>query len=389
MKTSMQIRKNRAGFTLVELLVVIAIIGTLVGLLLPAVQVAREAGRRSACQNNLKQMGLAVLMYVDIKRYIPAGSGPSEVPLLPSDTAQQQKDVRQSWGHTLLTLPYIEQQDLYNQIISYVNDSTKSATNRQGGTNCQFNGNKGVSTLLCPSDPASAALTKNGRFQPYNYSANWGDVVVQFNSDGPSPGRESRGPFVSSWSIYGSGTYQTRVTLPKITDGLSNTVLLGEVGVVENAANRTFGVKANVATWGANKIQPAPISCLNASAWVQPSTDIWTWQWGHGLTWLNSNANQFFTFLPPNTPACTSGSSFDGGVGTITSNHMNGAGVVMCDGGVRFIADTIDCGDLSVTPPTVGTGGNADARWHPGPSMWGVWGALGTISRGETLRLTE
>ena len=94
---------GRAGFTLVELLVVIAIIGVLVGLLLPAVQTAREAARRSSCQNNLKQIGLAILNHENSKKAFPAGyvyRGVSE----------------RSWGWAAIILPYMERMDLYQTL---------------------------------------------------------------------------------------------------------------------------------------------------------------------------------------------------------------------------------------------------------------------------------
>jgi hypothetical protein len=104
------------------------------------------------------------------------------------------------------------------------------------------------------------------------------------------------------------------------------------------------------------------------------------------MRWLESRVDfsGFFTILPPNSAPCSSGTSFDGGAGTISSNHPGGACVVMCDGGSRFIADTIDCGDLNATPPL---GAGSDAKRYTGQSIWGVWGAMGTISRGEALTI--
>ena len=193
-------------------------------------------------------------------------------------------------------------------------------------------------------------------------------------------------------STFGGSVYRNPVTLTQITDGLSKTVLLGEVGVVENARDRPFGVKANVSGWTGNgttiQAQPAPSQCLNANTdWVTPNSYILDFGYGHGMGWLMPDPayTGFFTILPPNTPACAAGTDINGTNGTISSNHPGGACVVMCDGAVRFIADTIDCGDLSVTPPTV----NNDSKQYKGPSMWGVWGALGTISRGEQMPLTE
>ncbi|MCX7430948.1 MAG: DUF1559 domain-containing protein [Planctomycetia bacterium] len=379
--------RSRRAFTLVELLAVIAIIGTLVGLLLPAVQAAREAARGVACLNNLKQLGLGALTYVDIRRMIPAGSGPPEIIA----------DVRGDYGYTVSVLPYIEQQDLYNRIVAFANDTTTTpAAANRNAQNTPFNrtGTSGfISTLACPSDPGVAARRQNNAsrpaVQPLNYAANWGDVMVGATGNNTpfASVNQFRGPFVNYWSTYGSSTYQIPMTLMKITDGLSKTVLLGEVGVVENATDRRFGVKASVTNWSSGATQSAPITCLNATSWVQPSNNIVDNCWGKGMRWLQARTDYtgFFTNLPPNSTACSSGTSFDSSFSSISSNHPGGAGVVMCDGASRLISETIDCGDLSVTPPTT----SSNATYYKGESMWGVWGALGTISRGEQRPLTE
>jgi prepilin-type N-terminal cleavage/methylation domain-containing protein len=376
--------RSPSAFTLVELLVVIAIIGVLVGLLLPAVQLAREAGRRAACLNNMKQLGLGVLTYTDVKKIIPPGSGATELPT----------DVRSSYGYTFAILPFIEQQDAYNKIVPYANDTAiaSSSRNSQNTKYTQVRETGFISTLACPSDPAIAARRQSNAsrpaVQPLNYAANWGDVLVGSNGSHTSiASLQMRGPFVNCWSTYGSFTYRVPVTPLRITDGLSRTVLLGEVGVVENATDRKFGLKSSVANWsGGSTAQPSPITCLNASSWVPPANTILDHCWGHGMRWLESRVDftGFFTILPPNSAPCSSGTSFDGGAGTISSNHPGGACVVMCDGGSRFIADTIDCGDLNATPP-LGTG--SDAKRYTGQSIWGVWGAMGTISRGEALTI--
>ena len=102
--------RRRSGFTLIELLVVIAIIAVLIGLLLPAVQKVREAASRLKCQNNLKQIGLALHNYHDSQGKFPPGKGPSYTQTVPGCP------VYPRWSPHALILPYIEQGNLYNSI---------------------------------------------------------------------------------------------------------------------------------------------------------------------------------------------------------------------------------------------------------------------------------
>src|SRR5262249_54973260 len=152
-------RRPSAGFTLIELLVVIAIIGVLIGLLLPAVQAARESARRLQCQNNLKQIGLALAHYVHDYDGLPPG-------YIWGYDRYLQRDTGPGWGWAARILPYVEQMPLYNQI-NLVQpmqrpEQTTSATHR-------------VELYVCPSDDMPAKWpAKDGVvwvFQGQIYSA--------------------------------------------------------------------------------------------------------------------------------------------------------------------------------------------------------------------------
>ena len=135
-------QKSNRGFTLVELLVVIAIIGILIGMLLPAVQQVREAARRSACQNNLKQITLAALNYESAHMTLPAGNFKSPSSVDP-------------WGnsHFVLTLPFCEQNALFNQYDLNHQGWTGGASNHSNNPNTVTIQDAELSYMICPSSP--------------------------------------------------------------------------------------------------------------------------------------------------------------------------------------------------------------------------------------------
>lgn len=193
-------RTTRKGFTLVELLVVIAIIGVLVGLLLPAVQAAREAARRMSCQNNLKQLSLAVMNYESAMRCLP----PSTVlDLVAGETANNQ-----AWGVHGRILPFLEQQNLSDRIDLSVGWDAQSAID-----------NVRVPVFGCPSDPAADEVRDPGsgrpRLYPTSYGFNFGTWFVY----DPRTKRGGDGAFFPN-SFLG---------LQAFTDGTSSTLMVAEV----------------------------------------------------------------------------------------------------------------------------------------------------------------
>ena len=174
--------QRRDGFTLVELLVVIAIIGVLVGLLLPAVQSAREAARRSSCTNNLKQQGLALINFHDQKGYYPAAQRPSAA-----------STVR--LGVFTFSLPFVEQQKLWDQY-----DQTKnwSAVENIPVTTTR------VPTYECPSSPKHGNQLDHNPDSFVGGSGTWNVLPAGFNngiSTGPNPANQGAG--FAEWAVTG------------------------------------------------------------------------------------------------------------------------------------------------------------------------------------------
>jgi prepilin-type N-terminal cleavage/methylation domain-containing protein len=335
---------RRRAFTLVELLVVITIIGILIALLLPAVQAAREAARRSTCTNNLKQLGIALHNYHAALQSFPfrmggtsaGGCGPSNCGRL------------SGW---VLLLPYMEQVPLHQQITS------RQGTYNAGGPE-PWNGSytpwqAQVPGLLCPSDDGGRkkAATGIGRT---NYCFSVGDSINN-NSGSTDP----RGVFG-----YNSGT-----RIGDIHDGSSNTIALSERVVAQQAQR----IKGGIA-YSKGAVDKDPSTCAStrgANDLYNSSEKVAAWG---GLRWNDGTVpfSGFTTVLPPNSPSCVTG-TWDGDWGIISPTSYHPGGVLGClgDGAVRFISDNINTGNIAGAEITVGE------------SQYGVWGALGSKNGGE------
>ena len=314
--------RNR-GFTLVELLVVIAITGVLVGLLLPAVQAAREAARRTQCSNNLKQIGLALHNYHDVVKKFPRGAYQAQVSC-GSDTPNHD-----AHGNSALTmiLPFIEQTALYNSW-----DFTR-------GYGC--NGAKAfkakISTFLCPSD-----LLRQEDSLPSNYCL----------STGPNVGWT----FVPNEAV---GIIHLRVSksMASVTDGASNTILAAEIvrgdGMSGGTASSfTIGDEIHE-VWlppGFHRIKPTVTDLLNLDRQARTSFGYSRQQGNAGVSWAAPHPLQSFfsTIAPPNPPYANTtefyfwGATDGAGCFPSRSRHTGGSMHVFCDGSVHFISNSAD-----------------------------------------------
>lgn len=387
----MRIRKlTPGGFTLVELLVVIAIIGVLVGLLLPAVQAAREAARRMSCSNNFKQIGLGLHNYHAAYDALPTQSGGTYD--LGSNGGRNNR-FRLSW--LVGTLPFIEQQALWEQISNPMDWNNDGNIDWPAMGPWPWNANQyepwrtETPTFRCPSDPG-VGLPAQGRT---NYAANIGDSSdwVNWGYWRWQGGTWNQG-HINNANASNRGFFYNRrqMKFRDVTDGLANTIACAEIAT--GLGDRDIRTDPYYGA-GWNQIHDNPSQCKqfidparprfwdpairNARPGLRNNT------WKRGYRWCDSVPvyTSFTTMTPPNTEVCIGGGGdFDTGNLPPSSRHQGGAHVLMGDGAVKFITDSIEAGNQR--SPVV----KFNDSGHPPPgsaSPYGLWGAMGTRDSGE------
>lgn len=333
---------RRNGFTLIELLVVIAIISILVALLLPAVQQAREAARRTQCRNHLKQIGLAAHNYESTFGTLP--------PYQPWDSTSG------LYNSLVFLLPYVDQAPLYNRF-DLSRASWRTPVNNTLWVHV-------VPVYLCPSD----SITHPTSSADNSYASNYGWPRTSTGISGERGvvsgqyalpnGMTNVQPHVTastmaSYSTATGGFPSLNLRFRDVTDGLSNTISYSErlkndgvrwqVGQMPDS--RT--VYSNTSDEGVGTMQALVDRCLamtNRSS--TPSR-------ARGASWVDGfydKANVFTCLMPPNSRSCQFAGSpnhgfRDGDIGiTPSSEHSGGVHCLMGDGAVRFVNQSIDLG---------------------------------------------
>lgn len=344
----------------------------------------RSQARSAACMNNMKQIGIAFHNYHSAYKQLPAGTG---------GTTGNQDPAKSNQGFVgplIGILPFCEQQALWEQI-------SNPYRNEQGGVEFPSMGpvpsydaskyepwGKGPDVYRCPDvhpvDPQEAnrviyslELPGGGIGATASYVASYGDgtvlqgKVVAGQVDAESARRRqvsNRGAFMTSQST----------KFRDFLDGLSNTVFFSEV---VSSELRKPGVSEIIRD--VNGLDKNPSLCLRQA----DAAGIQFWEFGRGARWSDGRPvySGFQTVLPPNSPSCTSEQGIDEPIVSASSLHERGVHVLMADGAVVFISDSIDAGDP--TKPGIGIG---PQYTQPGMrSPYGLWGAIGSRAARETI----
>lgn len=413
-----QMRSTR-GFTLVELLVVIAIIGVLVGLLLPAVQAAREAARRMSCSNNFRQIGLAIHNYHSAFKQLPQHGSGTGIGLQTNRWWRTGNDANHEClsAHVAL-LPFMEQQGLWQQV---ANPDPRTVTGApppgttgltapprwpaMGPNPRNYSRNPGyipwateIPTLRCPSDPG-VGLPALGRT---NYAVCLGDAPGTWHNHykrGDLSGVNGTGS-VRNFNAVARGFFMVRkeAKFRDILDGLANTIAMGEI--MTDLGDRDIRTAASWERRGGRAISDNPSLCKDANQ-ISPATPTkWCAQGeanctpptvlrvnvhdGRGCSWANFryHSTGMFTVLPPNKEVCVGAWIDSAGTMPASSHHQGGAHVLMGDGAVIFMTDSVDAGDSRAGAVfRNGTGTRSIGYASP----YGLWGALGTKANKEVV----
>lgn len=304
--------RKRKGFTLIELLVVIAIIAVLVALLLPAVQQAREAARQTQCKNNLKQLGLAFHNYANDNKVFPPGGQPNAGYLI---------------GWTAKIFPYIDESNRFFAIDKFAKNALVTVNPYRFDTAPHYGGDPAYGTVpvfACPSSELGATASEYVLAAPQQYVQSQGALHYRANSGSATVGLVTKGP-TNGVAFPAANQYSTsgvifpfsNVRVGDISDGTSNTILLGEISTSAGWA------PASKTSWGG----------------IEP------WTWGYYYYAATPVTDAYFLTLDNKMfryPIGYAGSFSYNDTPYRSSHAGRGANFLLADGSVRFMTPSTD-----------------------------------------------
>ena len=320
--------RSGRGFTLIELLVVIAIIAVLVGLLLPAVQSAREAARRAQCSNNLKQIGLAISQYDTATRVLPLGANYLGFVDAGTGCAAGTVNGPREFGLLVFILPYVEQRNAYNSINFSLAASGQFGAVNAGAAN--FTGlSVTVSTYLCPSDERTFPPGGTNPYAQTSYFASGGT----WNTFAYQPGPDCWQQVVGNGAFDAAGAY----TVSYFKDGVSNTIFAGEASRFRNDPDPQLNTWSRyellTSAFGGTTYRPQGLGFevprINAPFMPGDSTQLPP----RGTSPPGSDAKAWLNNLPLYK---------EFGQWGYRSRHPGGAQFLFGDGSVHFLKETIN-----------------------------------------------
>lgn len=380
--------RNENGISLVEILVILVVICILIGILLPMIQVTREAVRRQTCTNQIRQLALAVQSYYDANNSYPLLGCYSAG----ADLVEGQQNVKYNYpriNSITAMLPYLNEVELSQKIFMMRLDKGDTVA-RETKHIPEIGSKYQLSFLRCPSDTVP---NMDGEQKPDKYTPIAGRSYVFCSGDFPDAGIKC---YLSDNRItdealanYDQNNKNTRTAIPAvrdfrkadyITDGLGNTILFGEKtrGTVKDfhsiktAALLGYMFSEFDSPLGEN---PGP-NCISEKWRSENST-----RWNTSLRTITLIGgvraydgipvySAFSTITPPNSPSCLYASD-NRSLSAISSYHVGGANIVRYDGSVLFVNDDINVLTEGVEYPVIKDKGKSD---------YGVWGSMGAVN---------
>ncbi len=337
--------RSRQGFTLVELLVVIAIIGVLVAILLPAVQAAREASRRSQCQNHLKQLGVALQNHHDTRQSFPTNQtagGPQR--------GEGCEGGYYSWRTQLL--PFVEQQTLYDAIdfsVPMADGCSSGASISTSHPNAQVAATT-VPVFLCPTDVPGENAALMGSANPagdsYAANAGWPSRATGFAGERATPGKANGMVVLANPRRVVKWHSAGKLRMKDVTDGTSHTVAIAE-RLIQTASSLAElrdappALQSFHVTGAARPLGEMAQRCSPAQTHSEANQGAYL-----GRAWISgwsATGGTYMHLMTPNQNHCHFTLQDDEGDFAVTagSRHAGGAQVVMADGHVEFVVDAI------------------------------------------------